>query len=130
MSTIITSTDAERISQDILYKNDEVLSATIIDMQGKILASHSKEFFKKEFGAIANEDKFYGAFLSISVLKLTNEIKHIVDESQAIISIHKKCKMMLVPMQSHQIVVALVLQPSVNAENFLAADKIERFLFR
>ncbi len=124
----VTHDDAERISQDILYKNDDVLAATIIDRQGKILAFHSKESFKKDFGEITNQDKTYGGILFISILSLINEIKHIIDESRAIISIHKNCKMMLIPLQSHQIVVALVLQRSVNAEDFLAAHKIDERL--
>ena len=40
----ITSSAAERISDDILSTNDEILSISIMDMRGNILATRSREF--------------------------------------------------------------------------------------
>jgi hypothetical protein len=59
---------------------------------------------------------------------VANEVKDVVGEAQAIITIYKKCKMMLLPIPSHEILVGLVLQPSVNAEDYNIANKVERLL--
>ncbi|MDQ3851962.1 MAG: hypothetical protein M3299_03920, partial [Thermoproteota archaeon] len=49
-------------------------------------------------------------------------------ETQALITIYKDCKMMLLPIPSYEILVRFVLQRSVNAEGYNIANKIERLL--
>jgi hypothetical protein len=118
----VTSSAAERIANDILSTNDEILAISIIDKKGNILAAKSKEAFKKAFRVTVDGDK-YGATLAIGILSLVNEVKEFVGEAQAIITIHKNCKLMLLPIPSYQILVGLVLQRDYNI-----ADKIERLL--
>jgi hypothetical protein len=118
----VTSSAAERIANDILSTNDEILAISIIDKKGNILAAKSKESFKKAFRVTVDGDK-YGATLAIGILSLVNEVKEFVGEAQAIITIHKNCKLMLLPIPSYQILVGLVLQRDYNI-----ADKIERLL--
>jgi hypothetical protein len=118
----VTPSTAERIVEDILSTNDEILAISIIDKKGNMLAGKSKESFKNAFGVTADGDK-YGATLAIGILSLVNEVKEIVGEAQAIITIHKNCKLMLLPIPSYQILVGLVLQRDYNI-----ADKIERLL--
>src|SRR5918994_2445430 len=124
---IITSSAAERISDEILSTNEEILSISIMDMRGNILATKSKEYFRQVFGVNLEGDK-YGGSLAVAALAVANEVKDIVGEAQAIIAIYKNCKMMLLPIPSHEVLVGLVLQPSVNAEGYNIANKIERLL--
>jgi hypothetical protein len=124
---IITSSEAERISDDILSANDEILAISIMDMKGNILAAKSKESFKEAFGVTQDGDK-YGGTLAVAALAVANEVKDVFEEAQAIITIHKNSKLMLLPVPSYEILVGLVLQRSVNAEDYNIANKIERLL--
>ncbi len=124
---ILTSSAAERISDDILSTNDEILSISIIDRGGNILATKSKEYFRQVFGITLEGDK-YGGTLAVAALAVANEVKDIVGEAQALITIYKDCKMMLLPIPSYEILVGFVLQRSVNAEGYNIANKIERLL--
>jgi hypothetical protein len=123
----ITSSNAERIVDDILSTNDEILAISIMDMRGNILAAKSKESFKQAFGVTQDGDK-YGGTLAVASLSLANEAKDVVGEAQALITIYKKCKMMLLHIPSYEILVGFVLQRSVNAEGYNIANKIERLL--
>jgi hypothetical protein len=71
---IITSGAAERVSDDILSTNDEILSISIMDMQGNILAAKSKESFRKAFGVTQEGDKYSGT-LAVAALAVANEVK-------------------------------------------------------
>jgi hypothetical protein len=124
---IITSSVAERIAHDILSANDEILAISIMDTRGNILAAISKDSFKEAFGLTRNGEK-YGGTLAVAALAVANEVKDIVGEAQALITIYKNCKMMLLPIQSYEILIGFVLQHSVNAEGYNIANKIERLL--
>ena len=124
---IITSSVAERIAHDILSANDEILAITIMDTRGNILAAISKDSFKEAFGLTRNGEK-YGGTLAVAALAVANEVKDSVGEAQALITIYKNCKMMLLPIQSYEILIGFVLQHSVNAEGYNIANKIERLL--
>jgi hypothetical protein len=127
----ITRIEAERMSQDILSKNDKVLGILIMDMRGNILASGSKESFKRAFGTISKKDKEYVPSLAITMLALANQVKGIFGEPLAIITTFKHCKTMLIPSQPDQIIVGLVLERSANVEDFLIAENnIEALLLR
>lgn len=124
---VITSSAAERISYEILSTNDEILAISIMDTRGNILAAKSKEYFKQAFGVTWEGDK-YGGTLAVAALAVANEVKDIVGEAQALITIYKNCKMMLLPIPSYGILVGFVLQRLVNAEGYNIANKIERLL--
>jgi hypothetical protein len=124
---IVTSTAAERISGDILSTNDEILAISIMDMRGNILAAKSEESFKKAFGVTRDGDK-YGGTLAVASLSVANEVKEVAGEARAVITVYEKCKMMLLPLPSYEILVGLVLHSSVNAEDYNIANKIERLL--
>src|SRR5215218_1979105 len=119
---IVTSTAAERISDDILSTNDEILAISIMDMRGNILGSRSKESFLKDFRVTREADKYGGT------LAVANEVKEVAGEARAIITVYEKCKMMLLTLPSYEILVGLVLHSSVNAEDYNIANKIERLL--
>jgi hypothetical protein len=125
--TVITSTDAERIADDILSTIDGILGVSIMDMRGNPLAVKSKESFKEAFGVTQDRGK-YGGTLAVAVLSVVNEVRNIFGGPKAIITVHESCKLMLVPVPSFQILVGLVLQCSVNAEDDDIGNKIERLL--
>ncbi len=125
---LITPSQAEKIVDAILSDNEEeILAISIMDMRGNILAAKSKESFKQAFRATGEGDK-YGGTLAVAALAVANEVKDVVGEAQAIITIYKNCKMMLLPIPSSQILVGFVLQRSVNAEGYDIANTIERVL--
>jgi hypothetical protein len=117
---VVTSSDAERIADNVLSSNDEILGISIIDMKGNILAAKSKESFKKAFRLTADVDK-YGATLAVGIFSLVNEVKEFFGEAEAISTIHKNCKLVMLPIPSYQILVGLVLQRDYNI-----ASKIEK----
>jgi hypothetical protein len=124
---IITSSTAEKISDDILSTNEDILALSIMDMRGNILAAKSKESFKTAFRVTRDGDK-YGGTLAVAALAVANEVKDVVGEAQAIITIHENCKLMLLPIPSYEILLGFVLQRSANAEDHNMANKIERLL--
>jgi hypothetical protein len=126
--TVITSSAAERIVDDILSTNDEIMAISVIDEKGgNILAAKSKESFKEAFGVTRDGDK-YGGSLALAALGVANEVKEVAGEARALITIYEKCKMMLLPLPSYEILVGLVLHSSVNAEDYNIGNDIERLL--
>jgi hypothetical protein len=122
----VTSGDAETISDDILSSNDEILGISIMDMRGNILAANSKESFKEAF-AVSRDRAKYGGTLAVAALAVANETRNIFGAAKAIITIHENCKLMLVPVPTHQLLIGLVLQRSVNTEDKIA-NKVERLV--
>ncbi|HJU34048.1 MAG TPA: hypothetical protein VJ695_02895 [Nitrososphaera sp.] len=122
---------AARIVDEILSISDGILAVSIIDERrsGEVLASKSKESFDKEFG-VYREGPKYGGTLAIAMLSIANEVREIAGEAKAIMTTYDRCKMMLLRMKSHGIMVGLVLQSSVNAEDYNndIGNKIEGLL--
>jgi hypothetical protein len=118
---------AQRISDNILSTDDGILAISIMDIKGNILAAKSRQSFKETFGVTIDGEK-YGGILAIANLSLVNEVKDIFGEAQAIITIHDNCKLMLLPMLSYGLLVGLVLQHSVNAEDAHIDNRIETLL--
>ena len=122
----VTSGDAETIADDILSSNNEILGISIMDMRGNILAANSKESFKEAF-AVSRDRAKYGGTLAVAALAVVNETRNIFGAAKAIITIHENCKLMLLPVPTHQLLVGLVLQRSVNTEDEIA-NKVERLV--
>jgi hypothetical protein len=51
----VTSSDAERIIDDIFSSNNEILGISIMDMGGNIFDSTSKEVFKEAFASVCSK---------------------------------------------------------------------------
>jgi hypothetical protein len=118
---------AKLVVDNILSSNDEILSISIIDMKGNILATKSKEYFKDALGVTRNGDK-YGVTLVAAVFGLIHLARNVIQEVKAVTTIHENGKLMLLPFPSLQILVGLILQRSVNAEDYNIANKIERLV--
>jgi hypothetical protein len=110
---IITSTTAERIADEVLSTYDgKMLSISIIDEKGageNFLATKSTESFSKEFGVL-QEGRKYGGALAIAALSIANEVREVAGETIALTTTYEKCKMMLIPIPSYEILVGLVLK--------------------
>jgi len=98
-----------------------------MDMRGNILAANSKQSFKDTFG-VTRDGEEYGGTLAFTILSLVNQVRDVFGDAQAIITIHKNCKLMLLPMPSYEILVGLVIHSSVNAEDGQIAKNIEALL--
>ena len=122
---VISSSAAERVAANILSSNDKILSISVIDRKGNIIASKSKEYFEQTFGEGQELDKKYGGTLAIAALSVANELKELVGEAKALITIYRDCKMMLLPIPSYEIMVGFVLPSSSNAEDYEITNKIE-----
>jgi hypothetical protein len=118
---------AQRASDNILSLYDSILAVSIMDMRGNILAANSKQSFKDTFG-ITRDGEEYGGTLAFTILSLVNQVRDVFGDAQAIITIHKNCKLMLLPMPSYEILVGLVIHSSVNAEDGQIAKNIEALL--
>jgi hypothetical protein len=118
---------AKVVVDNILYGNDDILSISIIDMKGNILATKSKEHFEEALGVTRNGDK-YGITLIAAVSGLIHLTRNVIEEAKAVTTIHEHYRLMLLPLPSLQILVGLILQHSVNAEDYNIANKIERLV--
>ena len=127
---VITSTASERIADEILSTYDgKILSVSIIDDKGggeNFLATKSAESFEKTFGVLQEERK-YGGSLAIAALSIANEVRGVAGETIAITTTYEKCKMMLIPLPSYEILVGLVLKRGavVTADEDKLANYIE-----
>jgi hypothetical protein len=124
----VTSSDAVKIVDGFLSSHDKILAVSIIDNKREdVLSAKSRQSFKDAFG-VTSDGAGYGATLAIATLSVVNEVRDIFGEPQAIITIHKNCKLMLVSMPSYDILVGLVVQRSVDAYDDEIANKIERLV--
>ena len=127
----VSSSAAERIVDDILSSNHEILSAGVIDRSGNIIANKSKESFGKRFEGVRSlENNRYSGTLAIAALSVANEVKDAFGEPQAIITIYRDCKLMLLPMPSYDVLIGLALELSANVENNTFAKEMERLVAR
>jgi hypothetical protein len=114
----VSSSAAERIVDDILSSNHEILSAGVIDRSGNIIANKSKESFGKRFEGVHNlEHNRYSGTLAVAALSVATEVKDAFGEPQAIITIYRDCKLMLLPLPSHDVLIGLGLERSANVDN-------------
>ncbi len=117
---------AKRVVDHILSTNTEILAVSITDMKGNILAANS-EYLRKALGVSVDGEKNDSALVA-SALGLIHVTRNIIEEARAVITIHKDCKLMLLPIPSFQILVGLVLPSSVDAEDYNIANNIERLI--
>lgn len=118
---------AQRVSDNILSLYDWILAVSIMDMRGNILTANSKQCFKDTFG-VTRDGEEYGGTLAFTILSLVNQVRDVFGDAQAIITIHKNCKLMLLPMPSYEILMGLVIHSSANAEDGQIAKNIEALL--
>ncbi len=120
---------AEKIVDEILSFHDKILLVSIRDWSGNILAAKARDSFRERFfGVNSMIGTRYRGSITISILSLANEVKDVFGEPQAIITVYKDCKVMLLPMPSYEIIVVLAVERSVVTEDYSLANKVERIL--
>jgi len=129
MTTIVTSSMAERIVDDILSSNSGILSAGVIDKSGNIIANKSSESFEKRFKGVNNlERDRYSGTLAVAALSIANEVKDAFGEPQALITIYRDCKLVLLPMPLYDILIGLAFESSSSVDNNTFANEMERLV--
>ncbi len=129
----VTPTTAERIVDDILSStnNGGILGVSLIDRKGNTLSAKSTDSFRKSFGLArrdGDENSNYGGTLAIATLSVVNQVRDIFGEPQAIITVHKDCKLMLIPLPSYDILAGLVLKRQADADIGKMVSHIERIV--
>ena len=132
----IISGKAEKIVDAILSSNDKILLVSIRDWSGNILAVKYRDSFREQFFEVSRLIGLrYAGSLDIAILSLLNEVKDIFGESQAVISIYKHCRFMLLPMPSYQALIGVAVKRSVvteeekeKEEGYNIVNKIERLM--
>jgi hypothetical protein len=125
MAIIITPAAAERIANEILSTYDgKILSVSILDTKGNFLATKSTESFEKTFGKL-QEGRKYGGTLAIASLSIANELRGVAGETKVITTTYEKCKMVMIPLLSYEILVGFVLKRRVVLDEERIANYIE-----
>ena len=123
--TLINSAAAERIANEILSTYDgKILSVSILDTKGNFLATKSTESFEKTFGKL-QEGRKYGGTLAIASLSIANELRGVAGETKIITTTYEKCKMVLIPLLSYEILVGFVFKRRVVLDEERIANYIE-----
>ena len=123
----INQTDAKAILDKVLSIDTRVWAASIIENNGNILAAKSKPLFKETFG-VTQDGERYGGSLAAATLSVVNEVKGIFGEAQTIITIYNNCKLMLLNISSHEILVGLALERSFDCEDDNFIEKIKQLI--
>jgi hypothetical protein len=113
---VVLSNNLSKISKQILSIDDTIDAVSIMDMQGNTLASTSKEsFYSTKYDVTKDIHDTAGDF-AIVILGMVQRMDEAFGSTEAIVSFYKKCKLMLVPIPSHQILIGLVIYRSSNEE--------------
>jgi hypothetical protein len=133
----VTPREAEAIAHSVLstnfYPDEKIFAISIIQQnEWRPLASKSIDSFKEAFGDVIADGNGYERTLdsAVATMSVLNEVQDCFGQPQAIITIHKRCKLILLPVPSYDIVVALVVDGSANEDknNNNIANKIERLV--
>jgi len=127
---VVNSTVAERIAESILSSNDGLLSISVMDRRGNTLSAKSKQSFKALFGTVPRSlgDNNVGGALALATLSVVNQVRDMFGEPQAIITIHKSCKLMLLSIPSRQIMLGLVFERRVDVDDDSMANNIQNLV--
>jgi hypothetical protein len=93
----------------------------------EIFLAKSKPSFKETFG-VTQDGGRYGGSLAAATLSVVNEVKGIFGEAQIIITIYNNCKLMLLNISSHEILVGLALERSFDCEDDNFIEKIKQLI--
>lgn len=110
----------DKMAKDILSIDDSIDAVSIMDRQGNTLSSASKESLYRIKYQITKDIKNMAGTWAIVILGMTQRMDQIFGRTEAIVSLHKKSKLMLVPISSLQLLIGLVVYRSSNEEYIIA----------
>ncbi len=120
----VSSAAAARIADEVLSSNDRILLISIRDQTGKILAVKFRESFGKTFRLTDLVDNNLGGTLAVTVLGVVNEVGDVFGQAEAIITVHRGCKLILLPLLSYQLLVGLAVERTIETDD----DNIARYI--
>jgi len=123
MSTVSSFT-AGRIADEVLSSNDRILLVSIRDQTGKILAAKFRESFGKTFRLTDLIDNNLGGTLAVTVLGVVNEIRDVFGQAEAIVTVHRGCKLILLPLLPYQLLVGLAVERGLET----GEDKVASYI--
>ena len=123
--SIVSSAAAARIAEEVLSSNDRILLISIRDQTGKILAVKFRESFGKTFRLTDLVDNNLGGTLAVTVLGVVNEVRDVFGQAEAIITVHRGCRLILLPILSHQLLVGLAVERGVETDDDEIASYIK-----
>jgi len=100
---------------------------SIMDMRGNMLSSASSKnsFFNKKY-EITKDIKNTAGSWAIVIFGMVQRIDRAFGQTEAVVSLHKKSKLMLVPILSRDILICLVMHRSSNEDYII--NKIQTLL--
>ena len=126
---------AEKIVDAVLSSNDKILLVSIRNWNGNILAVKSRDSFRERFMGIESLiGSTYSGSLTVATLGLVNEVKDVFGEARTIITFYDKCKVIMLPMPSYNIIVGLTVERSPpeieeeKEESYSIANKVEKLV--
>jgi hypothetical protein len=123
--SVVSSAAAARIAEEVLSSNDRILLISIRDQTGKILAVKFRESFGKTFRLTDLVDNNLGGTLAVTVLGVVNEVRDVFGQAEAIITVHRGCRLILLPILSHQLLVGLAVERGVETDDDEIASYIK-----
>lgn len=123
---MIVPNSIAQMAEDILSIDDSIDAVSIMDMKGNTLASASKESLYGTKYQISKDIKDMGGDWAIVVLGMTQRMDQSFGSTEAIVSLHKKSKLIVVPISSHRLLIGLVVFRSSNEEYII--NKIRTLL--
>jgi hypothetical protein len=130
---VSVSDKAEKIVDAVLSSNDKILLVSIRAWNGTIIAVKYRDTFRERFNRVSSLiGTTYSGSLTIATLGLVNEVKDIFGEARVLVTFYDDCKVILIPMPSHEIIVGLTVERSPEIEEkeegYNIAKKIERLV--
>ncbi|HKR57441.1 MAG TPA: hypothetical protein VJR67_01070 [Candidatus Nitrosopolaris sp.] len=109
-----------KMAKDVLSIDDSIDAVSIMDRRGNTLSSVSKGSLYSVKYRITEDVKNMAGAWAIVILGMTQRMDQIFGRSEAVVSLHKRSKLMLVPVSSHQLLIGLVVYRSSNEEYIIA----------
>jgi hypothetical protein len=124
--SMIRPNNHTKMTKDILSMDHAIDAVSIMDMRGNTLSSASKDSLYSTKYQITKDIKNMAGSWAIVVLGMTQRMDQSFGSTEAIVSLHKKSKLVLVPVPSHQVLIGLVVYRSSNEEYII--EKIRTLL--
>jgi hypothetical protein len=115
------------ICNDILCLDDGIEAVSIMDLRGNMLSSaKSKNSFSNKRYEITKDIKDMAGSWAIVIFGMVQRMDEAFGKNEAVVSFHKKAKLMLIPILSNDKLVCLVMHRSSNEDYII--NKIQTLL--
>jgi hypothetical protein len=112
---------AERLAKDLVDCDPSILSLMVVDFLGRVLHVSRSARLSEEEHVNADLVKALGT-ISMMIMGAANKAAQVMGGTEAVVGIFKKQKVLLINLQEYNLLLALRLSRSANAE--YVCDKI------